>query len=47
MEVVFKDVRVSAKAFVATRALPSIPNYFLNLGEVRLYLATKQGILGA
>ena len=36
IEVSFKDLNVSAKAFVAGRALPSIANYFLNLGEVGL-----------
>ena len=37
IEVTFKDINVSAKAFVAGRALPSIANYFLNLGEVKLF----------
>lgn len=42
VEVVFKDVSVSAEAFVANRALPSIPNYFLDLAEVSTTLRTIQ-----
>ena len=34
VDVTFQNISVSAKGSVATRALPSIPNYFLNLGEV-------------
>lgn len=36
VEVVFRNVTVGAEAHVANRALPSIPNYFLDLAEVLL-----------
>ena len=37
VELVFKDLSVSAEAFVATRALPSLPNYFQDMAEVRAW----------
>ena len=36
VDVTFSNVKVSAKAAVASRALPSIPNFFLNMAEVSL-----------